>query len=54
MHGTLIHVNWRDAYSRVGRFLMKQLFLKRVNLEYVNFYVKVPKTGEKRLRSLMA
>jgi hypothetical protein len=41
-------------HSKVGRFLMKKLFLKRKPLESIRFYVRVQKTCEKKcLRSLL-
>jgi hypothetical protein len=34
-------------YSRVGRFMTKIWFWMRVPLEYIHFYVKVPKPAKK-------
>jgi hypothetical protein len=38
-------------YCRVGRFFYEKLILLESTLEYIHFYVKVPKTAKKILGS---
>jgi hypothetical protein len=39
--------NFVHMHYRVGRFLTKIWFWMEVPLEYIHFYVKIPKTAKK-------